>query len=145
MTVPPQLPSLVQRMGSRALSAAVGRKNGRVSNWIVRHNCGKKDSVATVQSVLRRSFATTKDRLASLQASGLIDDDGLTNFTTLHELQLSACQVFADNNIFGTYTKKAPQEGDKGEPGGAFEWMTYQEFSALVDKTRSVLKDIGTL
>jgi hypothetical protein len=83
--------------------------------------------------------------LAALQASGWVDEDGLTSFTTLHELQLSACQVFADNQIFGTYAKKVPQQGDKDEPGGAFEWMTYQEFSALVDKTRSVLKDIGKL
>ena len=155
MTIPPQLPSLVHRMrmGSRAVSAAVGSRNGRVSvsNGILRGNglSGTVGQVATVRSVLRRSLATsttTKDRLASLHASGWVDDDGLTSFTTLHELQLSACQVFANNDIFGTYAK-APQQGDKAEPpaGGAFEWMTYHEFSALVDKTRSVLKDIGTL
>jgi hypothetical protein len=154
MTIPPQLPSLVHRvrMGSRAVSAAVGSRNGRVSvsNWIIRRNglSSTTDGVATVRSVLRRTLATsttTKDRLASLQASGWVDDDGLTSFTTLHELQVSACQVFANNHIFGTFAK-APQQGDKGESpaGGAFEWMTYHEFSALVDQTRSVLKDIGT-
>jgi hypothetical protein len=65
----------------------------------------------------------------------MMDSEGYTNFKTLHELQLSACAVFEPRNIFGTYAK----EGDSG----AFQWMTYQEFSALVDKTRAVLKDIG--
>jgi hypothetical protein len=79
----------------------------------------------------------TSERVASLQARGVLDDEGCTNFQTLHELQLSACSAFEKNSLFGTYIKK-------GE-GGAFQWMNYHDFSALVSKTRAVLKDIGKI
>jgi hypothetical protein len=77
----------------------------------------------------------TSERIASLQAQGVLDEDGCTNFDTLHELQFSACSAFEKNSLFGTYTKK-------GEDG-AYQWMTYEDFDTLVNKTRAVLKDIG--
>ena len=118
----PQVRSLVHRVGSRVV---------RISG---------SQSAATFPSSKDfgfRSFAsgTKNERVASLQAAGMMDSEGYTNFKTLHELQLSACAVFEPRNIFGTYAK----DGDSG----AFQWMSYGKFSALVDKTRSVLKDIG--
>ena len=85
-----------------------------------------------------RTFSSwTSERVASLQARGVLDEDGCTNFNTLHELQLSACTAFEKNSLFGTYTKK-------GEDG-SYQWMTYDDFGALVSKTRAVLKDIGKI
>jgi len=68
-----------------------------------------------------------------------MDANGLINFDTLHELRLASCRAFDKNSIFGTYC-----DAKKDDKDGAFQWMTYHDFNALVDKTRSVLKDIGT-
>lgn len=76
--------------------------------------------------------------MAVLQADGVMDANGLINFDTLHELRLASCRAFDKNSIFGTYC-----DAKKDDKDGAFQWMTYHDFNALVDKTRSVLKDIG--
>lgn len=118
----PQLRTLVHRVGSRAVRASqVQVANSNVS-W--------------------RSFSVSsseKDRMAVLQADGVMDANGLINFDTLHELRLASCRAFDKNSIFGTYC-----DAKKDDKDGAFQWMTYHDFNALVDKTRSVLKDIGT-
>lgn len=118
-----QLRKVIRRVGPRFL-AAVGSESATI--------------VPSCKVISLRNFAAgsrSNERIDSLQAAGVLDGVGLTKFDTLHELQLSSCAVFDSRLIFGTYFK----EGD----GGSFKWMTYQEFSYLVDKTRAVLRDIG--
>lgn len=74
--------------------------------------------------------------MSALQSNGIVDSEGLVNFDTLHELRLAACQAHEENELFGTYVQQ-------NEDDGSFDWMTYKDFDALVDKTRSVLKDLG--
>jgi hypothetical protein len=87
-------------------------------------------------SLQKRHF--TEERLAALQKEGVIDPEGWTAFNTLHELRLSACHAFYDHDLFGTYTVQ-----ENGE--GAYKWMTYEDFGAIVEKTRAVLNDLGKL
>ena len=69
------------------------------------------------------------------QERGVIDDRQLVNFETLHEMQVNSCEVYARNELFGTYM----------EASNSFEWMTYAEYAEKVDKCRAVLKDLGEL
>jgi hypothetical protein len=66
---------------------------------------------------------------------GYLDERGLTVFDTLHEMQFRSCQVYAQNDLFGTYNPKS----DK------FEYMTFEEFSQKVHECRAVLKDLGAM
>ena len=50
------------------------------------------------------------------------------------EMQINSCKVFESNDFLGTFQ----------ESSGAFEYMTYGEFSDRVDRCRTVLKDLGT-
>jgi hypothetical protein len=77
-----------------------------------------------------RAFST---RIQSLQAEGVIDDKGLVNFDTLHDLHVNSCKTFGSAELFGTFNK------DKK----TFDWDTYTGFGEQVKKTRAVLKDIG--
>ena len=54
--------------------------------------------------------------------------------------------AFKDNPLFGTYRAPETEENivkDQEEAKGSFEWMTYGEYGELVDRCRTVLKDIG--
>lgn len=64
---------------------------------------------------------------------GWLDERGLTVFETLHELQTRAVEVYADNELLGTYNPETEK----------FEYMKYKEFASLVNKARFVLKDLG--
>ena len=86
------------------------------------------------QSSARCNFSD--ERSAQLRAEGVIDEAGFTAFNTLHELRLTSCKAYEEKELFGTFTPK-----DGGE--GSYEWMTYKDFNALVDKTRTVLKNLG--
>jgi hypothetical protein len=77
-----------------------------------------------------RAFST---QIQSLQAEGVLDDKGLVNFDTLHDLHMNSCKTFGSAELFGTFNK------DKK----IFEWDTYTVFGEQVMKTRAVLKDIG--
>lgn len=77
-----------------------------------------------------RAFSSN---IQNLQAEGVLDERGLVNFDTLHELQLNSCKTFASSELFGTYSK------DKK----IFEWDTYDVFAEQVAKTRAVLRGIG--
>jgi hypothetical protein len=99
---------------------------------------GSSDSSFTGALASLRFMSTNvtplTEREQAFQAKGFLDDRGLTVFDTLHEMQVRSCQVFADRELFGTYSKESKK----------FEWMTYQEFDDQVNKCRAVLKDIGT-
>jgi long-chain acyl-CoA synthetase len=87
----------------------------------------------------RSASAAPQERLLStadverFQKEGLLDEKGLTVFDTLHEMQLSSCQVYSQNELFGTFSPKSEK----------FEWMTYEEYGKKVDQCRSMLKDLG--
>lgn len=87
---------------------------------------------AVVAAAPRAFFSS--DTHDNLQAQGFVDEKGWTKFETLHELRLSAVATFSDRHLFGTYSSKDE----------TYDWMTYNDFGALVEKTRTVLKDIGT-
>ena len=75
----------------------------------------------------------TSDQVEQFRNEGYLDENGLTIFNTLHEMQLSSCHVYAPNPLFGTYN---PESKD-------FEYMTYGEFGNRVNRCRSMLKDLG--
>jgi hypothetical protein len=73
------------------------------------------------------------EQKTKFQEEGILDEQGLVNFDTLHNMQVRGCQVFAPRKLFGTYSASSKQ----------FEWMTFGEFGALVDRCRAMLKDVG--
>ena len=48
---------------------------------------------------------------------GIVDERGLVNFDTLHNMQVRSCRVFAEKRLFATYSEESQQ----------FEWMTFRE------------------
>jgi hypothetical protein len=64
---------------------------------------------------------------------GILDERGLTVFSTLHDMQVNSCQVYAGKKLFGTY----------GEASKQFEWMTFQDYAHRVDQCRAMLKNLG--
>ncbi|KAL3943945.1 MAG: hypothetical protein SGBAC_001979 [Bacillariaceae sp.] len=78
-----------------------------------------------------RSISTeTEDHFKGL---GYLDDEGLTIFDTIHDMQVRSCEVYAENELFGSY--------DATE--NKFKYVTYDEFDRKVDTCRAVLKDLG--
>jgi len=54
--------------------------------------------------------------------------------------------AFRDNPLFGTYKAPVVEENvvkDQKDVQGTFEWMTFGEYGEMVDRCRTVLKDIG--
>ena len=80
-----------------------------------------------------RLLSLSAEQEASFQQQGILDERGLVNFDTLHEMQTRSCQVFEPKPLFGTYSEDSKN----------FEWMTYGEFGQKVDRTRAVLKDLS--
>jgi len=83
----------------------------------------------------KRRYFTSK-RLTHLRSKKIVDDAGFTKFKTLHELRLTSCEAYKDDDIFGTFLKNTDGKED-------YEWMKYRDFAILVNKTRAVLKDLG--
>jgi len=77
-----------------------------------------------------RAFSSHVQRL---QADGVLDDRGLVNFDTLHELHVNSCKTYAHSHLFGTFSKETK----------VFEWETYSRFAEQVTRTRAVLRDLG--
>ena len=101
----------IARNGCRELSASLSMPmNGTPSN---------------------RSISTEREN--HFKDLGYLDNDGLTVFDTLHDMQVRSCAVYAENELFGSYD----------ETENKFKYVTYEEFGGQVDKCRSVLKDLG--
>ena len=81
-----------------------------------------------------RAFSKVSN--AANQQKEILDERGLLQFDTLHELQNNASIAFADNPLFGTYAER-----DGQDPG--YEWMSYKDFGDKVSSCRAVLKDLG--
>ena len=82
----------------------------------------------------------------TLTREDVMDSNGLLQFTTLYEMNRNATIAFKDNPLFGTYKAAEIEENvvkDQPEAKGSFEWMTYGEYAELVDRCRTVLKDVG--
>ena len=71
----------------------------------------------------------------STATNGTLDDElNLTDFRTLHELQVKASKKYAQNELFGTYN---PETNN-------FDFMTYADYGHKVDQCRQVLRGLGT-
>lgn len=91
-------------------------------------------------------FFSSETPPAPLTREGVTDSHGLLQFKTLHEMNHYASIAFRDNPLFGTYRAPLVEENvvkDQADAKGTFEWMTYGEYGGLVDRCRTVLKDIG--
>lgn len=95
-------------------------------------------------------FSSTSTTLSSaeknLTRDDVLDSDGLLQFTTLHEMNHLASIAFKNNPLFGTYKAPLVEENvvkDQKDAQGSFEWMTYGEYGEMVNKCRTVLKDLG--
>ncbi|KAL3922082.1 MAG: hypothetical protein SGILL_002396 [Bacillariaceae sp.] len=75
----------------------------------------------------------TTEQTEEFQKLGILDDQGLTVFDTLHEMQVNSCKVFSPNELFGTYD----------EASNSFLYITYDEYSQKVNQCRALLKDLG--
>jgi len=87
--------------------------------------------VAQWNSSGNRSISTEKEN--HFKDIGYLDDEGLTIFSTLHDMQVRSCEVYAENELFGSYDEKENN----------FKYVTYEQFGNQVDKCRAVLKDLG--
>ena len=92
---------------------------------------------ATAANVPSPTTTTTRfistEQTEEFQKLGILDDQGLTVFDTLHEMQVNSCKVFSPNELFGTYD----------EASNSFLYMTYDEYSQKVNQCRALLKDLG--
>lgn len=87
--------------------------------------------MTSLSTTTTQSFST--DREKAFQAAGILDENRLLNFDTLHEMQVRACEVFEPKRLFGTFS----------EESNKFEFMTFGEFGQQVDHVRALLKDLG--
>ena len=81
----------------------------------------RRHRVVTPTSSAFRFISTEHEK--ECQELGLLDEDGLTVFDTLHEMQVNSCKVFSENDLFGTYQ----------EDSNSFEYITYQDYADKVD------------
>lgn len=79
----------------------------------------------------RRFITTEQER--SFREEGILDEMGMTAFSTLHELQANSSRVYAENELFGTYQ----------EDSNKFHFMTYDDYNQKVNQCRALLKDLG--
>mmetsp|Transcript_3418 Transcript_3418/g.5059 ORF Transcript_3418/g.5059 Transcript_3418/m.5059 type:complete len:738 (+) Transcript_3418:49-2262(+) len=94
-------------------------------------------------SLLPRAFASLVKGLSEgttltrqeLKEQGILYEHAFcVNFTTLHTMQRNACMAFANRPLFGTFSPTSQK----------FEWITFHQFSSLVNIARSVLQhDLG--
>jgi len=89
------------------------------------------DASASTLSTVRRFITTHQEE--QFQGLGILDDQGLVTFNTLHELQLHSSQVFKENELFGTYEEESK----------SFRYMTYDEYNQKVNRCRVLLQDLG--
>ena len=138
--------TLQKAAGRKVLSSSSGtigassfkRAAARLTSPII-PNC----SASPVTPIINDGSSTTALQhrylsSSSLQERGLMDDNNLLQFATLHELQRNASEAFASNPLFGTYEAADVENEDAG---GEFKWMTYEEWGKKVDACRTVLKN----
>lgn len=103
------------------------------SNRVAKYSVIANNIDASVSNFFTsRRFLTTEQE-KHFQGLGILDDQGLTVFKTLHELQVNSSLVFKENEIFGTYN----------EASESYLYMTYEEYDQKVNQCRVLLKDLG--
>ena len=112
----------------RPVSQRVGSSLSRSAKGIL-----PKAAATTTTAASDARFISTA-QVEEFQKQGILDDQGLTVFDTLHEMQVNSCKVFTENELFGTYD----------EPSNSFLFMTYDEYNQKVNQCRALLKDLGT-
>lgn len=108
--------------------SVVATSNRVVKAAAITHNI---DGFSSNLSTSRRSVSTDQEK--HFQELGVLDDQGLTTFNTLHELQVNSSLVFKDQELFGTYVEESK----------SYDYITYDEYSQRVNKCRVLLKDLG--
>jgi hypothetical protein len=120
-----------QRVGTTV--AATAAKRGLLPTAAAACVSGSQSIMNGSTPVVPRRFISTADE-KTFQELGLLDDHGLSVFDTLHEMQYNSCQIYSQNELFGTY--------DPSSKG--FQFMTYAEYNDKVNQCRALLKDLGT-
>ena len=102
---------LFQRSAVRALLRQSARRSSLSSS---RSFLFRSLSSETATTAPPQQFASKTEQW---QHEGILDERGLVNFDTLHNMQVRSCRVFADKNLFATYSEVTQK----------FEWMTFAE------------------
>jgi hypothetical protein len=70
-----------------------------------------------------QSFSTTvlTDAEQEFRKDGILDERGLVQFDTLHNMQVRSCRVYADKDLFATFSPTTQN----------FEWMTFAECMSI--------------
>ncbi len=89
------------------------------------------DSSTSTLSTSRRFITTDQEK--QFQELGVLDDQGLTRFDTLHELQVNSNLVFKEHELFGTYSEESKN----------YHYITYDEYNQTVNQCRVLLQDLG--
>ena len=137
--------TLLAAASSRAAASRLARVANSTSTKI--HLPSSHDAINN-HTKFFLSTDTNTSSTSSLTFDDVTDSNGLLQFKTLHEMNTYASIAFKDNELFGTYQPpKMPEENvvkDKVEDQkGTFNWMTYGEYGMMIDRCRTVLKDIG--
>lgn len=80
-------------------------------------SAGRRVSCRTARTWASRSLSTTTSNIH-------LDERGLVQFDTLHNMVVRSCDTFAEKNLFATYSEASKK----------FEWMTFQECKLLLVK-----------
>jgi len=89
------------------------------------------DALTSTLSASRRLITTDQEK--HFQGLGILDNQGLTVFHTLHELQVHSSLIFKENELFGTYEEESKR----------YHYKTYDEYNQKVNQCRVLLKDLG--
>jgi len=89
------------------------------------------DALTSTLSTSRRLITTDQEK--HFQGLGILDNQGLTVFHTLHELQVHSSLIFKENELFGTYEEESKR----------YHYKTYDEYNQKVNQCRVLLKDLG--
>jgi hypothetical protein len=126
------------RFGGATASISVGAPSSRKhtsEKWGADAGTDRLFASASARAFGRRTLSTLSlpPELQPFRELGYVDEDGLTVFDTLHEMQVRSCQVFSNRQLFGTYSDDSKK----------FEWMTFKEYAEKVDSCRAFLQSVG--
>ena len=75
-------------------------------------------------------MSTLTDAEQAFVKEGILDERGLVQFDTLHNMQVRSCRVYADKDLFATYSATTQN----------FEWMTFAECKFICDGGEFVVR-----
>jgi hypothetical protein len=118
------------------LSSGLDSSSASAKNGSGRFSAVGRSGVDTTSSSARAHLSSSPlpAELQKFRELGYVDEDGLTVFDTLHDMQVRSCKVYSERELFGTYS----------EDSRKFEWMTYAQYAEKVDTCRVFLQSVGT-